>query len=384
MSPRRPRSSAPSNTSINLLAVIKANGVVFYNGDSAGGTRVYTYNSQSATNVPITPASLYVQSSQFYAGDHRGFFVGYDTAGNETGVYVTDGTSAGTHSFAPASGFSALCEAITVGDLLYYTASYSDGTQLKTGLFVSDGTAAGTTMIKANNLFSSSSITSLAYLNGNVYFEGYDDNDADFSNGPQVYRVAVPELTLLPALAAAGAGMLKRRRKREPQSTVFKSSRVDQSEMPKIAAFLFSRQQRRIVEALVDAGVRHIVIGGFAVRHHGVERPAADFDLWIDPSPTNYKLFAATLKTFGIDLGDQVLRRLKIGNEQQCAGTLDLVTELVGEDFATRFIDAEIATFEGISLTVIGLDQLIAHKRDSGRKRDLGDVAALEGLFAVI
>lgn len=50
-----------------------------------------------------------------------------------------------------------------------------------------------------------------------------------------------------------------------------------------------------LVRALVDAGVRFIVIGGLAVAWHCSERQADDMDLLVDPSAENSARIAAVL-----------------------------------------------------------------------------------------
>ena len=42
-----------------------------------------------------------------------------------------------------------------------------------------------------------------------------------------------------------------------------------------------------LLRALHDAGVRHIIIGGFAVNAHGVIRPSKDLDIVPDPEPAS-------------------------------------------------------------------------------------------------
>src|SRR3954453_19964139 len=42
-----------------------------------------------------------------------------------------------------------------------------------------------------------------------------------------------------------------------------------------------------LLRALHDGGVRHIIIGGFAVNAHGVIRPSNDLHIVPDPDPDN-------------------------------------------------------------------------------------------------
>src|SRR5829696_8560247 len=50
-----------------------------------------------------------------------------------------------------------------------------------------------------------------------------------------------------------------------------------------------------LLRALHAAGVRHIIIGGFALNAHGVIRPSRDLDIVPDPAPANLERLAALL-----------------------------------------------------------------------------------------
>lgn len=54
-----------------------------------------------------------------------------------------------------------------------------------------------------------------------------------------------------------------------------------------------------LLRALHEAGVKHIIIGGFAVNAHGVIRPAKDLDIVPDPDPANLRSLAALLADLG-------------------------------------------------------------------------------------
>src|SRR5215218_2656232 len=62
-----------------------------------------------------------------------------------------------------------------------------------------------------------------------------------------------------------------------------------------------------LLRALHEAGVRHIIIGGFALNAHGVIRPSRDLDIVPDPDPANLERLAALLADLGaghVGLGD--------------------------------------------------------------------------------
>jgi hypothetical protein len=152
-----------------------------------------------------------------------------------------------------------------------------------------------------------------------------------------------------------------------------------------------------LLRALHDAGVRHVIIGGFAVNAHGVIRPSKDLDIVPDPDPGNLVKLArllAELDARHVGLGDfrpdefpfdptrvEDLERGANFRLETRLGDLDIMqwvagieTEPAYEALAAGSIDGEL---DGIPLRVCGLDHLVAMKRAAGRPRDLDDLQRL-------
>jgi hypothetical protein len=60
-----------------------------------------------------------------------------------------------------------------------------------------------------------------------------------------------------------------------------------------------SEAQCNLLRVLSQHGVRFLVIGGYAVRAHGVDRPTHDIDLWVSCSRQNAKKAGRALGPFG-------------------------------------------------------------------------------------
>jgi len=149
----------------------------------------------------------------------------------------------------------------------------------------------------------------------------------------------------------------------------------------------------RIFEALERHGVEYLTIGGVAVNAHGHLRNTRDVDVLIEWTADNMRRLAAALheldaKLFGVDadlldvdpLDPEAL--LNGGNFtlRTAAGGLDLFDpdEIPGgrpyDEMRPRAVEATVA---GVRIRAVGLDDLIRLKRESGRDRDLEDVATL-------
>jgi hypothetical protein len=148
------------------------------------------------------------------------------------------------------------------------------------------------------------------------------------------------------------------------------------------------------------AGVRYIIIGGFAVNAHGVIRPSKDLDIVPDPARANIERLARLLSDLDarhVGLGDMRPEEFPADptNANDLAnganfrletrlGDLDIMQWVAGIDdepayeaLATDAIEGEL---DGIRLHVCGLEHLIAMKRAAGRPRDLDDLQRLGAL----
>jgi hypothetical protein len=152
-----------------------------------------------------------------------------------------------------------------------------------------------------------------------------------------------------------------------------------------------------LLRALHEAGVRHIIIGGFAVNAHGVIRPSRDLDIVPDPAPDNLRRLAQLLADIDarhVGLGD--LRAdefpfdptrpadLEAGANfrlETRLGDLDVMQWVAGIDaepaYAALAAEAMTGELGGIPLRVCGLEHLVAMKRAAGRPRDLDDLQRL-------
>lgn len=156
----------------------------------------------------------------------------------------------------------------------------------------------------------------------------------------------------------------------------------------------------RIFRALSDAGLRYVVVGGFAAVLHGHPRLTADIDLVLDLEPEPALEAVRALKALGLrprapvdllEFADPARRRVWVAEKQLHVLSLyDPSNPMVEVDlFAESPIDFEELWRDSVEFDLdtyrvraASLPHLIAMKRKVGRPQDMLDVEALEAILA--
>ena len=137
--------------------------------------------------------------------------------------------------------------------------------------------------------------------------------------------------------------------------------------------------------ALVGRGVRFMVVGAHALAVHGYPRATVDIDVWIDPSPDNARQVWRALADFGAPLHDLDLHEHDLTRPDVVAqlglppNRIDILTGISGLTFDQAWPNRVEETVEGVRVPVLGLAELMANKRASGRDKDKADMKGLEG-----
>jgi hypothetical protein len=154
----------------------------------------------------------------------------------------------------------------------------------------------------------------------------------------------------------------------------------------------------RIFDALEKASVRYLVVGGVAVVLHGHLRVTADVDLVVGLESENVKTALRALSALGFrprapvlleQFADAAVRRswvedkglvvFSLWNPATPGTEIDIFVE-EPFDFDAVYQRAVKAEIEGVHVTVVSIDDLIALKRAAGRDKDQDDVRALLSL----
>jgi predicted nucleotidyltransferase len=147
---------------------------------------------------------------------------------------------------------------------------------------------------------------------------------------------------------------------------------------------------RELLERLIEAEVRFILVGGLALNAWGHMRATQDVDVVPDPDRENLARLDGLLRELGgrVDVGGRLLDSdaistfLRTGDRTLVRTELGQVDVLQGLPQVPRYDELEKQAKEididGLSVRVCSLDHLLEMKRASDRPRDKEDIEALE------
>jgi len=138
---------------------------------------------------------------------------------------------------------------------------------------------------------------------------------------------------------------------------------------------------REFLACLNRAGVEYLLVGGYAVNHYGYHRFTGDIDFWIAVSDDNFgRLLAAVHDFFGGDLQGLDKNFLRNNEAVYFGGVpnkIEVFKHCSGLEFSQAYTRRIETILDGVPVKMIGLSDLKANKRASGRHKDLADLENL-------
>jgi hypothetical protein len=142
---------------------------------------------------------------------------------------------------------------------------------------------------------------------------------------------------------------------------------------------------RDFVELLTEfaaADVRYLVISGYAVGFHDRPRATKDIDLLLADTPDNIARAGRALTAFGAPRN--IVDALQGAAFDDVVwfgippGRVDLLKSAGGVDFDNAYQRRIVMTLEGVDVSVVSIEDLLAMKRAADRDQDRVDIARLE------
>jgi len=137
-----------------------------------------------------------------------------------------------------------------------------------------------------------------------------------------------------------------------------------------------------LLSALAVTSAEYLVVGGWAVGYHAEPRFTKDLDVFIGPSNENLQAVARALAQFGAPVAIVDALRGLGPDEFLFLGAapvrVDILRRVDGLVFADAYPRREVVTWDGVPVSLIGFDDLVAAKKAAGRERDRRDLKLLE------
>ena len=147
-------------------------------------------------------------------------------------------------------------------------------------------------------------------------------------------------------------------------------------------ADFFNEHFRDFIQALNNSDVEYVLVGGMAVILHGYVRSTGDMDIWVNPTPSNYKKLVKAFHEFGMPVFDMTEENFT-GDEFDVWGfgvspvKIEIMTAVKGLKFDETFNLAQYYDDNGLSIRFIHINHLIQAKKSAGRFKDLDDIEQL-------
>lgn len=138
---------------------------------------------------------------------------------------------------------------------------------------------------------------------------------------------------------------------------------------------------KEFVELLSALNVRYVIVGAFAVAHHGYSRYTSDLDIFIEKSSENANNLLNALQQFGFGgIGlttDDFMKNDQVVQLGVAPNRIDILTFLSGVDFEDVWPSREFGDLEGLTVPYISREMLKRNKLATGRTQDLADLEYL-------
>ncbi|MHC4441312.1 MAG: nucleotidyltransferase domain-containing protein [Planctomycetota bacterium] len=143
------------------------------------------------------------------------------------------------------------------------------------------------------------------------------------------------------------------------------------------------RDFKELLELFNAQKVEYVIVGGYALAHHGVPRYTRDIDLYVRPTKDNAERIMVALDAFGF--GGTRLKREDFTKPEQIVQLgfppvrIDLITSLDGVSWEQAEGGKSRGEYGGTSVPFLGRAELIDNKKATGRLQDLADAERLQG-----
>ena len=145
-----------------------------------------------------------------------------------------------------------------------------------------------------------------------------------------------------------------------------------------------SNKQIEFLVALSSENIDFVVIGGYAMRFHGLNREANDLDLLVGYGQPNAGKILSILTRLGKVDKTEGIKKLTKPKVQVRWFDVELLTSIEGIEFNEVKARASEVSLDNFTLPVASVSDLLASKRVAARADDEDDIKFLENLAKTV
>ncbi|MBN2079258.1 MAG: hypothetical protein JW838_09850 [Spirochaetes bacterium] len=138
---------------------------------------------------------------------------------------------------------------------------------------------------------------------------------------------------------------------------------------------------KELLELFNKHKVEFIIVGSYALAHHGAPRYTGDIDLFVSPTEINARRILNALTDFGFGPLNLAIEDFSLPNKVVQLGVppirIDIITSISGVSWEEACSGKVEGMYGPIKVHFLGRDHYIKNKRSIGRKKDQADLEAI-------
>lgn len=138
---------------------------------------------------------------------------------------------------------------------------------------------------------------------------------------------------------------------------------------------------KELLELFNAHNVKYLIVGGYALAHHGAPRYTGDIDIFVKPDRENALNILKALDKFGFGSSglkkDDFVSPDKVVQLGYPPVRIDIITSISGVTWEAAVKEHETGKYGDVTVFFIGRNQIIQNKKATGRKKDIADLEAL-------
>ena len=132
-----------------------------------------------------------------------------------------------------------------------------------------------------------------------------------------------------------------------------------------------------------EEGVEYLIVEAYPVMYYAEPRFTKGIDIWVNPTMENAGRVWNALRRFGAPL-ENITKEDFVNKELVyqigiAPNRIDILMDIGNIPFNSAYRNSETTTYDGVTIKIVGKEDLIQSKKTIARKQDLIDIERLEG-----